>query len=216
MSDHLLTLLLPAGAYLLGAVPCALLIGLALGVDLRTAGSGNAGAGNLVRTAGVFPGGVAAVLDGLKGLVPVLAARGLGLGAGMAAVCGLAAIAGHNWSVYLGGRSGRGLATSAGAAVALDPILIIWSGGWAVAGWKLGGGLGGFIGWGLAPVFAMIMAKSHVVVLAAAGMSLLMIIRRMQGNPERLAGVGAAFRRAIWDTDQPEDDVSPADEPALP
>lgn len=69
----------PLVAYLLGSVPFALLIGASQGVDLRKQGTGNIGAGNLTRAVGVGPGAAAAVLDGLKGLAPILLCRQLGV-----------------------------------------------------------------------------------------------------------------------------------------
>ena len=100
--------------YLLGAVPFAFILGSAAGVDLRTVGTGNVGAGNLRRTVGIGPAVAAAVLDGLKGLAPVIIARRLGFDDGVAAASGVAAVVGHNWSVYLRSRAGRGLATAVG------------------------------------------------------------------------------------------------------
>ncbi|NIV34527.1 MAG: acyl-phosphate glycerol 3-phosphate acyltransferase, partial [Anaerolineae bacterium] len=83
----------------------------------------------------------AAILDASKGLVPVLLARQSGLGLGAAGLTGVMAVIGHNWSIWMRGRSGRGLASSAGMLLALDPALIAWTAGWAVAGWRIGGGL---------------------------------------------------------------------------
>src|SRR5690606_22948466 len=97
MPDILTNAGAPLIGYLLGAVPFALLIGRMLGIDLRTEGTGNVGAGNLTKLAGLTYGAAAAVLDGLKGLLPVLVARRLGLADGVAAAAGVAAVIGHNW-----------------------------------------------------------------------------------------------------------------------
>src|SRR5688572_20410793 len=124
------------GAYLLGSIPFAQVLARLNGVDLREVGSGNVGAGNLTRTVGA-PG----VLDGLKGLVPVWLALSGGLGVGAAGLVGVCAVIGHNWSIFMRGRSGRGLATAFGMIVALNPALAVWTTGWAVAGWKIGSGI---------------------------------------------------------------------------
>jgi hypothetical protein len=100
--------------------------------------------------------------------------------------------------------------------VGVDPSLIVWPGGWAVAGWKFGGGIGGFVGWGSLPVVAAIFRRPAPVVLAALGSGLLMIIRRMQGNADADPGARAAIYRAVFDRDPGEDDVTAAEEPVGP
>src|SRR3970040_391185 len=106
--------LLLVGAYLLGSIPFAQVIGRVRGIDLRLVGSGNVGAGNLTRVAG-WPWGLAAgVLDGLKGLFAVLIAQEMGFTRGAVGMVGLAAVIGHNWSLFMRGRSGPGLGTSVG------------------------------------------------------------------------------------------------------
>lgn len=209
--------LLIAGAYLVGSIPFAQVLARANGVDLRLVGSGNVGAGNLTRTVGRWWGMAAAVLDGLKGLVPVLIARyGMGLGLGASGVVGLAAVAGHNWSVFMRGRSGRGLAPAGGLIVALDPILAIWVGGWSVAGWKIGGGFAGFLGWGLLPLAAIAMGRPPTETIFLVFLSIVLVGRRMQGNPGDLPGMSNSVRRAIFDTDPREDFGQPVDETSAP
>ena len=78
---------------------------------------------------------------------------------------------------------------------------MVWTGGWAVAGWKLGGGIGGFVGWVMLPVVAVLLGHTAPVVLACFGLAVLMLARRMQGNPGREESVRAAFHRAIFDRD---------------
>ena len=199
-------------SYLLGAVPFAFLIGALCGVDLRKVGTGNVGAGNLTRSVGMAAGGAAALLDGLKGLLPVLVLRAWGIGPAVVSVSGLAIVAGHNWSVFMKGRSGRGLAPSAGVLAGVDFSMLVWPGGWAAAGWKIGGGLGGFIGWTSLPVLAAVFQKPAPVALASLGLCLLMIVRRMQGNPGHEPGVRAALYRAVFDRD-PEEELASAEEP---
>jgi glycerol-3-phosphate acyltransferase PlsY len=193
--------LLLVGAYLLGSIPFAQVFGRIRGVDLRYVGSGNVGAGNLTRVAG-WPWGLAAgVCDGLKGLFPVLLAQNAGFGKGAAGMIGLMAVIGHNWSIFMRGRSGRGLATSVGVLVILDPVLLVWTTGWSVAGWKIGGGVAGFLGWGLLPIVSATMGRSANESLILLALSGVLMIRRMLGNPERRRGVRPAMRRAIFDTD---------------
>ncbi len=115
-------------AYLLGAIPCGFLIARVKGVDIRTVGSGNIGATNVFRSVGKGWGILTFVCDALKGwlaagLFPILSARLLGYDGGpaLAVACAALAIAGHNWSVYLGFKGGKGIATSLGALIGIAP-----------------------------------------------------------------------------------------------
>lgn len=199
--------LLLAGAYLLGSIPFAQVLARINGLDLRRVGTGNVGAGNLTRSAGLWWGVLAAILDGLKGLIPVLIARQAGLGLGAAGLAGVAAVVGHNWSIWLRGKAGRGLATSAGLLVALDPALIVWTAGWSVAGWRIGGGLAGFLGWGLLPIVAVALGRPPSESLALLLLAAVIVARRMQGNDADQTGVTSSLKRAIYDQDQVVDDV---------
>lgn len=206
--------LLLMGAYLLGSIPFAQVLARLKGVDLRSVGTGNVGAGNLTKSAGVGWGLAAGLLDGLKGLVPVwLSLRG-GLGPGAAGLVGLAAVIGHNWSIFMRGRSGRGLATAFGLIVALHPPLAIWITGWAVAGWKIGGGMAGFIGWGLLPIVSIAMGAQATESMLILLLASVLIGRRMQGNPGDLMDRASMMRRAVYDKDLvPSGSGETADDP---
>jgi acyl phosphate:glycerol-3-phosphate acyltransferase len=203
MSDSILTLSMPLLGYLLGSIPFALLVGSIAGVDLRRQGTGNVGAGNLTKLAGLRYGLVAAILDGLKGLAPVLVARRLGFTEGVAAAGGVAAVIGHDWSLYLKGRAGRGMATSVGVLVALAPSLLVWTGLWAVIGWWIGGGLGGFVGWALLGPVAKLAGHSTVVVMTVVTLAIIVFLRRAQGRPGDPVGLRWSLLRVVWDTDRP-------------
>ena len=116
-----------AGAYLLGSISWSYLIVRAVeGRDVRTVGSGNAGATNAIRAAGKGAGIAVLILDVGKGAAAVGAARALGTTLGTtAAVTGAAAVAvvlGHIYPIFFGFRGGKGVATSAGAMAALAPL----------------------------------------------------------------------------------------------
>jgi glycerol-3-phosphate acyltransferase PlsY len=121
--------------YLLGSIPSGLIAGRIAGVDVRRTGSGKTGATNVLRSAGWKAGLLVAAADTLKGALPVLLAQHvLGVGRGisptaagwMAACAGLAAIAGHNYPIYVGFKGGRGVAATGGMglALALPPTLL--------------------------------------------------------------------------------------------
>jgi glycerol-3-phosphate acyltransferase PlsY len=118
------------GAFLAGSVPFGLLLVLVFGKrDVRKAGSGNIGATNVARVAGRRLGIITLVLDALKGFGPVLAARSLGVPAGLdgdaaalfVGVVGLAALLGHCFTPWLRFRGGKGVATGLGTLLALFP-----------------------------------------------------------------------------------------------
>lgn len=121
--------LLIGASYLLGSIPCGLIVARLKGVDLRKAGSGNIGATNVFRCVGKGWGIVTFAGDALKGyapaaLFPLLWARlvpGMPPPAHLGLLCGLAAIAGHNWPLFAGFKGGKGVATSAGALLGFAP-----------------------------------------------------------------------------------------------
>lgn len=123
-----LAALLPA-AYLVGSIPCGFLLARAVGVDLRKTGSGNIGATNVFRCAGKSLGVLAFVLDALKGFLPAFCLPALYRADPSAPVwlglaCGAAAVAGHNWPVWLGFRGGKGVSTSAGMLLGVAPAAV--------------------------------------------------------------------------------------------
>src|SRR5579885_2500355 len=115
-------------AYLIGAIPFGYVIGRHIGgVDIRTVGSGNLGATNVGRVLGRRYFWIVLALDLLKGLLPTLGLpRQVAWFAGrvpgdLPELVGLAAILGHTFPIYLKFRGGKGVATSLGVVLALDP-----------------------------------------------------------------------------------------------
>ena len=106
--------------YGIGSLNPASIIARVRGTDLRAVGSGNPGATNAGRAFGWQVGVLVALLDMLKGFVPVIAFEHLGFHEA-ALVAGLAAVLGHVTSPFLRGRGGKGVATSFGAILAVQP-----------------------------------------------------------------------------------------------
>lgn len=113
-------------AYLLGGIPTGLLLGRWLkGVDLREYGSGKTGATNAARTLGWRISALVFVVDILKGAGAVLITRLL-VGQPVAeSLAGIAAVAGHCWSPYIGFKGGRGVSTGIGGALAIAPLVVL-------------------------------------------------------------------------------------------
>lgn len=122
-------------SYLIGAIPFGLFFGKVLGgVDVRTMGSGNIGATNVLRGAGKKAALLTLLADCLKGLIPVLVTARVSSSDAVTALSGIAAILGHIFPVYLRFRGGKGVATSFGVVLAAAP----WTGlvcllAWAAA-----------------------------------------------------------------------------------
>lgn len=112
-------------AYLLGSVPTGLLLARALGVNIRETGSGNIGATNVYRTMGRKVGILTLIGDCLKGLIPVLVAKWLGLPELWIAAIGLAAFLGHVYSIFLRFKGGKGVATALGVFLGTSPLSVL-------------------------------------------------------------------------------------------
>jgi glycerol-3-phosphate acyltransferase PlsY len=121
-------------SYVLGAVPTAYIFGRTLkGIDIREHGSGNVGATNTFRVLGTWPGIVVLILDILKGvaaLTVVPYVTGVYSIVGLIAF-GLTAVAGHNWTIFLNFKGGKGIAASLGVliglAIQVSPIRpVLW------------------------------------------------------------------------------------------
>lgn len=105
----------------MGSIPFALLVTRwQRGVDVRSTGSGHAGATNVLRTAGALPGLLVAALDGGKGFLAI--ALAVPQGSTATALAAVAVVAGHCWPVFAGFRGGMGVATAGGVLLALWPL----------------------------------------------------------------------------------------------
>ena len=131
MTPHLLPWLWPVFFYLVGTIPAGYLMGKSRGIDVRQHGSGNIGATNVGRVLGRSWGFAAFACDFIKGFLPLYLVRSLEFPGDQSwsvslllVCCGLAAIIGHNYPVWLGFKGGKGIATSAGVLGALVPLVL--------------------------------------------------------------------------------------------
>ena len=151
-------------AYLLGNISTSYIVAKRLaGVDIRTQGSGNAGSTNVLRTLGKKAGALTFIGDVLKGLIAVLIARFIAYGANLddttcAYIAVVAVVLGHNYPVFLGFKGGKGVATSLGSMLGMNPLVALLCLGFfiiIVAITKYVS-LGSILGIGLSPVIMMI------------------------------------------------------------
>ena len=158
-------------AYLLGAIPTSyLVVRLVKGQDLRTLGSGNLGATNLYRTLGWRYAVPVGLFDLLKGAVPVvLFGPRAGGGELVPVLLGVAAVLGHVFSVFVGFRGGKGVATGAGVVLGLAPLAFLA----AFAAWTRVVALSGYVS--LASIVAALLLPPAVYLLAPERRPLLWI-----------------------------------------
>lgn len=109
-------------AYLLGSIPFSYLVARRKGIDVRTVGSGNVGATNVMRSVGRGAGLLAFALDFLKGSAATTLALKASSGATVASLAAVVAVLGHMFPVWLRGQGGKGVATGAGAFLPLAPL----------------------------------------------------------------------------------------------
>ncbi len=114
------------GAYLAGSIPFGLLVVKLAGKgDVRTQGSGNIGATNVLRTGGKMLGILTLLLDAAKGFLPVYLARKAGIFPVPLSWIVLSAVAGHIFTPWLKFQGGKGVATALGACLAYHPALVL-------------------------------------------------------------------------------------------
>ena len=120
----MLLILLPLGGYLLGSVSSAVLVSKLMGLpDPRQSGSGNPGATNVLRLGNKPAAALTLLGDVLKGVLPVLIAKYLDADTTGIALAGLGAFLGHLFPVFFGFAGGKGVATSLGIFLALNPLI---------------------------------------------------------------------------------------------
>ena len=181
---------LVAIGYLVGSIPTGVLIARLAGVDVRRVGSGNIGATNVTRSAGLRPGLFTLLGDTLKGALPILLARWLHASEGVEAAVGAAAVAGHVFPVTLGFRGGKGVATALGVLGVLAPVvagavLVAFAAVVVASRWVSAGSL---VAAGLAPVLLALLGHPRVHVLTMCGISLLILVRHRANIGRLLAG----------------------------
>jgi acyl phosphate:glycerol-3-phosphate acyltransferase len=166
-------------AYLVGSIPSGLLVARSAGIrDIRQHGSGNIGATNVLRTLGWKYGLAVLALDAAKGSCGVLLARWAGSGQVGQTLGGMAAMGGHLWPCTLRFQGGRGVATSLGLMLVLNPLVAVLS----------------------ASVFVGVVAFTRYVSLgsmtAASSAVVLLMLRGAPARQVLLCSIGAAA--IVW------------------
>ena len=198
-------------AYLLGSTVGSLLIGKLRGVDIRTMGSGNAGATNMLRTQGRVAALAVLLIDLGKGWVAtgVLAPWAIpgvppaepGMRAWLSAVCGLAVIVGHIYPLWYGFRGGKGVATFLGAVLGINAGLALVM----VLSWLVVVILFGFVG--LASIVSAVAVAAAIAahspsmglpLIAFGILAALLIIYTHRANIRRMLAGNESRAQRLW------------------
>jgi len=184
-----LSVLAIAFGYLLGSIPFGILITRSAGTtDIRSIGSGNIGATNVLRTGRKDLAAATLLGDALKGTVAVLIARALfGPEAGL--IAGVGAFLGHLWPVWLGFKGGKGVATFLGVTLALSwPAALVFAAIWLlVAAVFRYSSLAALIAALATPLAAYLFGDAKTA-LVLAGLALLLWIKHSANISRLLAG----------------------------
>ena len=196
-------------SYLVGSVVASLLIGRLRGIDIRTLGSGNAGATNAMRTLGGKIALVVFVIDLIKGWIatgliapwvmsPSIAATP-GVAVWCASVCGFAVMLGHVYPLWYGFRGGKGMATLLGCVLGINaglavPMLLTWLAAVMILGFV---SLGSILA---AAALAIALAATHVgaPLVTYGGLALLLITFTHRANIARMRAGTESRARRLW------------------
>ena len=162
-------MIIAIGAYLLGSVPFGLVMARAFGLgDIRQIGSGNIGATNVLRTGHKLAAFLTLIGDAGKGAAAVLIARWIG-GEDTAGIAALCAMLGHLYSVFLGFKGGKGVATFLGTLLALSfPVGLAACATWAVTALITRiSSLSAMVAAVLAPIYMIVFYHWHGAILVA-------------------------------------------------
>lgn len=182
-------------AYLIGSIPTGYIFGRLLkGIDIREFGSGNVGATNTFRVIGRVPGLIVLAIDIFKGFLCATYIANFFMYVSPAVrpelyrvLVGLAAIAGHNWTIFLRFKGGKGVATSAGVVVGLIPK-IFWLGflAWVIVFFISGYvSLASIVASILVPIFTLLFGEPAEIIVFMSILCLV-IVYRHRSNIARL------------------------------
>jgi len=189
------TALLIICAFVMGSIPVGVIVAKTKGIDLKKIGSGNIGATNVLRSLGKGPAALTLFGDMLKGTLAVALGKYFGLGTFYQGLIGFSAILGHNFSLFLGFRGGKGVATSLGVFLLYSPqtaliTFIIWI---VVVLTTKYSSLGALISFGLLPLTIILLDSKDKLPVAVLVTLFILIrhtdnIRRLIKGTERKIG----------------------------
>lgn len=196
-----MSIVLLVASYLVGAIPFGLVIGKFAGKDVRKEGSKNIGATNVSRLLGKKLGFFTLVCDCMKGFLPMLVAEMVLADGGnkevIVCLCGLLAVIGHMFPVYLGFKGGKGVATGLGVFLYLSPLAILISLGVFVGSVALSGfvSVGSLLSSGLMVVWLWLLGESPATMLTAAAIAALIWIKHHENIGRLVKGEEKSWKK---------------------
>jgi len=196
-----MNILFPIASYLIGSVPFGLFVGRLAGVDVRSAGSGNIGATNVSRLLGKKLGLVTLVLDCLKGFLPIyLSSMVIPEGPDKTVAmmgCGILAVVGHMFPIYLGFRGGKGVATALGVFLFLSPVaiaisLVVFIGAVAATGFVSAGSL---LASGVFPLWLWLLGQPLIVIVTGGVIGLLIWLKHHENIARLVQGTEKSWKK---------------------
>jgi len=174
-------------AFVLGSIPFGIIVAKTRGVDLKKVGSRNIGATNVLRSLGKWPAALTLMGDIVKGILAVAIGRYFGVGTFYEGLIGFVAILGHNFSLFLGFRGGKGVATSLGVLIIYTPLvavltLALWL---AVAILSKYSSMGALVSFGLLPLNVYLFDPGDNGKLLTAFLIMVLIFVRHNKNIRR-------------------------------
>ena len=198
----LIAILFLAAGYLIGSIPTGLVVARARGVDLRSQGSGNIGATNVLRSIGPGAAVVVVLMDPVKGALATWIPLALGMDAWVVAGTALTTVLGNGFNLFLRMRGDKGVATSLGAFLVIAPLPIACA--LAVALIAIAAGrmvsLGSIVGMASAPLFLLVSGRAEPPELIVATILALLAAVKHRENLRRLA---AGTERRLGDAPRP-------------
>lgn len=177
-------------SFFIGSIPSGLLIAKSKGIDLTKVGSGNIGATNVLRAVGKKEALLTLILDIAKGLLPVVIAKKLFPEFTYEATAGIFAILGHNFSVFLRFKGGKGVAASIGAVLGISGhvglfTITLWL---ITAKWSRYSSLSALVAFGLLPLSFYLIDYTSEKVIFACLVTVLIFLRHTSNIKRLLAG----------------------------
>ncbi len=194
-------IVLLAASYLIGAIPFGLVVGKIAGVDVRRHGSKNIGATNVNRILGKKYGAITLILDVCKGFLPIAGAAAILSGSTHAVIyacaCGVLAVFGHMFPVYLGFKGGKGVATGLGVFLYLSPLaigisLVVFVGVVAFSGFV---SVGSLLASGLFPLWLYISGADKELIITAVIIAVLIWIKHHENIRRLLQGKEKSWKK---------------------
>jgi glycerol-3-phosphate acyltransferase PlsY len=186
-------------SFLIGSIPTGLLIAKARGIDLKKVGSGNIGATNVMRSVGKKEALFTLLGDIGKGALAAGIAKAFSMGAFYEGLLGLAAILGHNFSIFLKFKGGKGVATSIGVLLVFSPhaglfTITLWL---LTAKWTRYSSLSALVAFGLLPLTMYMLDYSNEKMTIAVLMAVMLFIRHISNIKRLISGTESRIGHKI-------------------